>query len=75
MRGSPPENAAAPAGKGAEQAARAAEAAATRSSSDTVRQLQQLPGMLQSSIRSELQQAEVGLGRPYLQTTMHRSSR
>eukprot|EP00891_Asterochloris_glomerata_P003611 jgi/Astpho2/3611/fgenesh1_pg.00058_%23_15_t len=46
------------AGKGAEQAARAAEAAAIRSSSDAARQLQQLPGALQSSIRSELQQAE-----------------
>ena len=71
MRGSPSEDAAAPAGKGAEQAARAAEAAATRFSSDTVRQLEQLPGMLQSSIRSELQQAKVGLGRLYLQTDHH----
>ncbi len=73
MRGSPQEEAAAPAGKGAEQAARAAEAAAIRLSSDAARQLQQLPGALQSSIRSELQQAEVGLGRPYLQRDYHAS--
>ena len=73
MHGNPQADAAAPAGKGAEQAARAAEAAATRLSSDTARQLQQLPGMLQSSLRTEFQQAEVSLGRAPLPRDHHAS--